>query len=256
MFTDDVVLVAKDYPGVLFACVDMIVAPGAELPPNVIALKFREEEGSLLAGAAAGLVSTTHVVGFVGGMDIPLIRKFEAGYRAGVRRVCPECRVLSAYAGVTPEAFRDPVKGKELAFAQFGQGADVLYHASGSTGLGVFEAARLGTAMTRRLVIGVDSDQAHEAPGHVLTSMVKRVDVAVFETIRAVMEAEGHRIPGGIRVFGLRERGVDIVLDERNAHLLPAPVRDRLEGLRADIVTGRLVAPSSLEALATQGGAP
>jgi len=256
MFTDDVLLVARDYPSVTFACVDMIVGPEAQLPPNVVALKFREEEGSFLVGAAAGLVSGSQVVGFVGGMDIPLIRKFEAGYRAGVAATCRACKVLAAYAGVTPEAFRDPVKGKELALAQFARGADVLYHASGSTGLGAFEAARLAPNGERRLVIGVDSDQCHEAPGHVLTSMVKRVDVAVFDTIRKVVERPDRAPPGGIRVFGLGEGGVDYVRDARNATLLGDDVRSRLDALRDEIVAGRIRVPASIDALGAAVGAP
>ncbi|MFZ4578975.1 MAG: BMP family lipoprotein [Myxococcota bacterium] len=246
MFTDDVLLVARDYPDVLFACVDMIVLPDQKLPPNVIALKFREEEGSYLVGAAAGLATLSKTVGFIGGMDMPLIRKFEAGYRAGVKAVCPECKILSAYAGVTPEAFKDPVKGKELALAQFGRGADVLYHASGSTGLGAFEAARLAPPGTRRLVIGVDSDQTHEAPGHVLSSMVKRVDVAVFDTLKAVSEQPHRRDIAGVRVFGLAQDGVDYVADERNANLIDAKMRERIEALRRDIVAGRIQVPSQV----------
>src|SRR5204862_7709719 len=133
-------------------------------PPNVAALIFREEEGSFLVGAIAGLVSKTKTVGFVGGMNIPLIHKFEAGYTAGVKQVCPSCRVISQYAGVTPDAFRNPGKGKEMALSQYQQGADIIYHASGSTGLGAFEAAR----RSGKLAIGFDAEQYAEAPGIVL----------------------------------------------------------------------------------------
>ena len=152
--------------------------------PNLAALKFREHEGSFLVGAIAGLVTRTKIVGFVGGMKIPLIRKFEAGYEAGVKHVCPTCRVLSAYAGTEPKAFADPAHGQELGAAQYGQGADIIFHASGSTGLGVFEAGR----ELKKLAIGVDSDQYDEAPGVVLTSMVKHVEVAVFNTVRDLRE--------------------------------------------------------------------
>src|SRR5262249_12434697 len=159
---------------------------------NLVGLKFREQEGSFLAGAAAALVSRTATVGFVGGMDIPLIHRFEAGYRSGVMHVRPSCRVLSGYAGVAATAFKDPAKGKALASSMSARGADVVFHAAGTTGLGVFEAAR----ELDKLAIGVDSDQYAEAPGHVLTSMVKDVDVAVFRTIRDTKEG---RFEGGIR---------------------------------------------------------
>src|SRR5829696_4967256 len=174
IFSDDLTSLAKEYPSVSFAGVDYalsvddkgnVVAP----PSNLAALKFREEEGSFLVGALAALVGKSKKVGFVGGMDIPLIQKFEAGYRAGVKQVCPDCTVLSQYAGVTPEAFRNPGKGKEIALSQYQQGVNVIFHASGSTGLGVFEAAR----QTSKLAIGVDADQYSEAPGYVLSSMVK-----------------------------------------------------------------------------------
>src|SRR5438046_8127957 len=142
-------------------------------------------------------------------MDVPLIQKFEAGYKAGVKYVCDSCAVVVQYAGVTPEAFRNPGKGKELALNQFQQGVNVIYHASGSTGLGVFEAAR----QTGKYAIGVDADQYAEAPGHILTSMVKGVDVAVFEAAKWVKEG---RFKGGIYQLGLREGGVGYVYDEHD----------------------------------------
>ncbi len=166
-------------------------------PPNVAALKFKEEEGSFLVGAIAALVGNSKKVGFVGGMDVPLIQKFEAGYKAGVKAVCPDCTVIAQYAGVTPDAFRNPGKGKELALNQYQQGVNVIYHASGSTGLGVFEAAR----QTGKYAIGVDADQYSEAPGRILTSMVKGIDVAVFDMIK---RARDHTFKGGIYTFGLR----------------------------------------------------
>ncbi|MGH9887721.1 MAG: BMP family lipoprotein, partial [bacterium] len=166
IFTDDVNQLANEYPTVNFADVDYSVATSATgrvIPPpaNVAALKFKEEEGSFLVGAIAALAGGSKKVGFVGGMDVPLIHKFEAGYRAGVKAVCADCSVLVQYAGVTPEAFRNPGKGKELALSQYQQGVNVIYHASGSTGLGVFEAAR----QTGKYAIGVDADQYSEAPG-------------------------------------------------------------------------------------------
>ncbi len=247
IFTDDVTLLAKEYPDTRFACVDYAVSTddhGRPIPPppNVAALKFREEEGSFLVGAIAGLVSETHRVGFIGGMDIPLIRRFEAGYRAGVAHVCPNCRVMVNYAGVTSGAFKDPGKGKELALAQYRRGADIIFHASGSTGLGVFEAARL----TGKLAIGVDSDQYHEAPGHILTSMVKRVDVAVFRVIEEVVQA---RFTGGIQSFGLAEQGVGFVYDDHNRDLIPPEAVAKVRSISQDIVAGRIHVPRSPEEL-------
>jgi len=242
IFSDDLTQLAKEYPDVHFAGVDYALGTDAqgntiEPPPNLAALKFREEQGSFLVGAIAALVSKSHRVGFVGGMDIPLIHKFEAGFRAGVKQVCPDCRVTAQYAGVTPEAFRNPGRGKELALSQYNQGVDVIFHASGSTGLGVFEAARA----TGKLAIGVDADQYAEAPGYVLTSMVKGVDNAVFDAINWVRE---NRFHGGIYWLGLKENGVRYVYDEHNRALIPPAVQARVEQLKADIVAGRIQVPS------------
>jgi basic membrane protein A len=243
IFTDDLSALATEYPGVAFAGVDFAVTIGADgnpVPPpaNLAALKFREEQGSFLVGAIAALVGNSRKVGFVGGMDSPLIHKFEAGYRAGVKAVCPSCEVVVQYAGVTPDAFRNPGRGKELALSQYQQGVNVIYHASGSTGLGVFEAAR----SMNRYAIGVDADQYNEAPGHVLTSMVKRVDNAVYDAIRRVKEG---RFTGGIYNFGLAEDGVGYVYDEHNRALIPDAVHARVEALKAEIVAGRIVVPAS-----------
>ncbi len=243
IFTDDLAALAKEYPDVAFAGVDYAVAIGADgkpvlPPPNVAALRFREEQGSFLVGAIAALVGNSKKVGFVGGMDTPLIHKFEAGYRAGVKEVCPDCEVIVQYAGVTPDAFKNPGRGKELALSQYQQGVNVIYHASGSTGLGVFEAART----MNRYAIGVDADQYREAPGHVLTSMVKRVDNAVFDVIQRVKE---NRFAGGIYNFGLAEDGVGYIYDDNNKALIPDAVRARVEALKAEIIAGRIAVPSS-----------
>jgi basic membrane protein A and related proteins len=242
IFSDDLYNVAREYPKTHFACVDYakfdahgFVVP----PPNMVALKFREEEGSFLVGALAALVSKTHAVGFVGGMDIPLIHKFEAGYRAGVKKVCPDCQVIAQYAGVTPDAFKNPGKGKELALSQYNQGVEVIFHAAGSTGQGVFEAARA----TNKLAIGVDSDQNDEAPGHVLTSMVKGVNTVTFDAIRRVQEGT---FKGGIYSFGLKEGGVGYIYDNRNRALIPDSVRARVEALKQEIIAGRIKVPSTL----------
>lgn len=243
IFTDDLTLLAKEYPAVRFAGVDLAIANDAAgrpilPPPNLAALKFREEEGSFLVGALAALVGGTNRIGFVGGMDVPLIHKFEAGFRAGVKHVCARCQVIAQYAGVTPEAFSNPGRGKELALSQYQQGVNIIFHASGSTGLGVFEAAR----QTGKLAIGVDADQYAEMPGSVLTSMVKGVDAAVFDAVAATKHGT---FAGGIRVFGLRERGVGYVDDANNRQLIPAAARARLEQLRDSIIAGHIVVPST-----------
>lgn len=243
IFTDDLTTLAVEYPGRNFAGVDYalrtdqageVVPP----PPNLAAIKFREEEGSFLVGALAALVGDSRRIGFVGGMDIPLIHKFEAGYRAGVRHVCPDCTVIAQYAGATPEAFRNPGRGKELALSQYQSGVEVIFHASGSTGLGVFEAAR----QMGKLAIGVDADQYAEAPGHILTSMVKGVDAAVFDMIR---RARDGTFEGGIYWFGLAEDGVGYVYDDNNRSLIPDSVRARVEQLREEIIAGRIRVPST-----------
>ena len=237
IFTDDIRKLAAEFPDVRFACVDYSVVPGQPPPPrNLVGLRFREHEGSFLVGALAGLTTRTKAVGFVGGMQIPLIRKFEAGYEAGVRHVCPDCRVLSAYAGTEPKAFADPAMGHELALAQYSRGADIIYHASGRTGIGVFQAAR----ERGQLAIGVDADQFHEAPCCVLTSMVKKVDVAVFRTIEEVVAG---RFSGGVRELGLGTDGVGFVYDDHNRAKLPAAAVARAHELAAAIERGAIVVP-------------
>ena len=238
LFSDDILAVAKDFPQKKFACVDMNVPESGELPANVVALKFKEEEGSYLVGALSGWLTRTNKVGFVGGMQIPLIKKFEAGYVAGVARANPQATVDVKYAGVDGNAFKNPTKGKELALAIYGGGADIIYHASGSTGLGVFEAAN----EKQKLAIGVDSDQQASMPGRVLTSMVKRVDVAVFDTIQDTIEGT---FPGGqVHVFGLKEKGVDYVYDDKNKAMIPDDVHAKVEALRTEIESGAIVVPS------------
>ncbi len=236
IFGPDLERLAVQFPNVKFAGIDYSPSPGVGTLPNLAGLRFREHEGSFLVGAIAGLLTRTKIVGFVGGMKIPLIRKFEAGYEAGVRYVCPTCRVLGAYAGSEPRAFADPPLGQELAAAQYGQGADVIFHAAGKTGDGVFAAARQRKARA----IGVDSDQFEAAPCCVVTSMVKRVDVAVIDVIKDVIAGEFH---GGLHELGLAEHGVTFVADERNQLLLPLEVVQRVKAIGEDIVTGKIVVP-------------
>jgi basic membrane protein A len=226
--------VAAKYPKVTFGIIDDSTVQAK----NVADLVFHEEQASYLAGVAAAKATKKNHIGFIGGVDIPLIHKFEAGYRAGVKQVCPDCTVIAQYAGVTPEAFRNPGRGKELALAQYQSGVNIIFHASGSTGLGVFEAAR----QTGKMAIGVDADQYQEAPGFILTSMVKGVDAAVYDAIKRVKDG---KFTGGIYQFGLAENGVGYVYDEHNRKLIPDSVRTRLEGLREQIIAGKITVPDT-----------
>lgn len=237
IFTDDITNVAREFPEKKFACVDYSIDPNKPLPPNLVALEFKEEEGSFLVGALAAYLSKSGVIGFIGGMQSPLIKKFETGYAAGAKSANPACRVLVAYAGITGDAFKNPGKGKEIALGQYAGGADIIYHASGVTGLGVFEAAR----EKKKLAIGVDSDQYHEAPGYVLTSMTKIVDTAVFESVRSVLD--GTFKGGSVMTFDLRSKGIDYVYDANNRNLIPDTVRSKVEELRAKIISGDIAVP-------------
>lgn len=220
--------VSTEFPASRFAIIDAVVEE-----PNVASLVFSEHEGSFLVGAIAGLVTETGTVGFIGGMDIPLIHKFEVGYAEGARYVNPGIEVLAAYAGSGPEAFHDPVKGKSLALSQFSRGADIIFQAAGSTGNGVIDAA-----VERGLyAIGVDANQNYMGPGNVLTSMVKRVDVAVFEIIKEVVEDS---FAGGVHVYGLEADGVGYALDEHNESLLSEEVLTRVESIKRDVISGRI----------------
>ena len=238
IFSDDITKLAQEFPKVKFACIDYNLPQGMEKPPeNLVGLRFREEEGSFLVGAIAGKVTKTKKLGFVGGMKIPLIRKFEVGYIAGVKQTCPTCQVFSGYAGTEPKAFADPTKGKELAIAQYGRGADIIYHASGKTGDGVFDAAK----ERKKMVIGVDSDQFDVAPCCTLTSMLKMVDVAVYDTIKQVSEG---KFEGGVKEFGLADKGVGFVYDDNNKDRIPAEVIEEMKGLEKKIIDGEIKVPT------------
>ncbi len=237
LFSDSIKKVAIDYPDIHFACVDYDVRPGEELPRNLAGLRFREEEGSFLVGVLAAMHTKTGRIGFVGGMDIPLIHKFEAGYIAGARYVTPGISVTVAYTGTTPLAFADPAKGKELALLQYGRGVDVIYHASGSTGNGVIEAAR----ETGKFAIGVDSNQNYMAPGHVLSSMVKRVDNAVYRIIKDSYE---DTFVGGVTELGLAEDGVGYAIDQHNEILVTDEMIKTVEKARSAIVAGDIEVPT------------
>ncbi|MDW8104708.1 MAG: BMP family ABC transporter substrate-binding protein [Armatimonadota bacterium] len=228
--------VAPQFPNVVFAIVD----GNAPDLPNCVSLKFREHEGSFLVGALAGAMTKTGTVGFVGGMEIPLIKKFEAGYRAGVMTTNPQAKVLVGYTG----NWTDTAKGKELALSQFERGADIVYHASGQCGLGVIEAAK--ERGKGHFAIGVDSDQDYIAPGFVLTSMIKGVDNAVFEVCKSVKEGT---FQPGTRDLGIKENGVGLSPMQYTKHLVPQQVLDKIETLRQMIADGRLKVPQSEEEL-------
>ncbi len=237
IFTDDITNMAREYPDKKFACVDYTYNPEKNIPTNLVALNFKEEEGSFLVGALAAFVTKTNKIGFIGGMQSPLIKKFEVGYVSGAKYVNPKCEIQVAYAGVSGEAFKNPGKGKELALGQYSRGVDIIYHASGVTGLGVIEAAR----EKGKLVIGVDSDQYHEAPGYILTSMTKVVDVSVFETIKAIKE---NRFQGGRSVlFDLKSKGIDYVYNDNNKDLIPDDVHNKIEQIRNKIIAGEIIVP-------------
>ncbi|MDW8289508.1 MAG: BMP family ABC transporter substrate-binding protein [Armatimonadota bacterium] len=228
--------VAPQFPNVVFAIVD----GNAPDLPNCVSLKFREHEGSFLVGALAGAMTKTGTVGFVGGMEIPLIKKFEAGYRAGVMTTNPQAKVLVGYTG----NWTDTAKGKELALSQFERGADIVYHASGQCGLGVIEAAK--ERGKGHFAIGVDSDQDYIAPGFVLTSMIKGVDNAVFEVCKSVKEGT---FQPGTRDLGIKENGVGLSPMQYTKHLVPQQVLNKIETLRQMIADGRLKVPQSEEEL-------
>ncbi|PZN09208.1 MAG: BMP family ABC transporter substrate-binding protein [Bacillota bacterium] len=235
LFTDPITTVAKEYPDVKFAIVDS--CPEEPLD-NVACLTFKEAEGSFLVGAAAALKTRTSKIGFVGGMKSALIERFEAGYRAGAKYVNPDVQVLVDYAGTTGEAFSNPTKGRELALAQIRQGADVIYHAAGATGKGVFEAVK----QEGKLAIGVDADQSLTAPDYadvILTSMVKRVDVAVLDVIRSVVEGD---FQPGLRQYGLKEGGVGYALNDKNRPMIE-DITAQLDEIKQKILEGQIQVP-------------
>jgi len=221
--------VAAEHPDIQFAIIDVSWLDR----PNLRQYAFKEHEGSYLVGVAAANKSETGKVGFVGGMDIPLIRKFACGYVQGAKEAADGTEVLQNMTGTTPTAWNDPTKGAELAQSQIDRGADVIYHAAGGTGLGVIRA----TADADKLAIGVDSNQNGIAPGHVLTSMVKRVDVAAYETFKDAMDGN---FTSGVKILGLAENGVDWAVDENNAPLLTDDLKAAVEAAREGIIAGTI----------------
>jgi len=234
--------VAREYPNIRFAIIDGLVLDddGKTPMPNVAGLLFKEHEGSYLVGMIAAKTSRTGTVGFVGGMDIPLIRRFEKGYEEGARAVNPRIQVVQNYVGVTDGAWNNPGKGKELSLAQMDKGADVIFAAAGNSGLGAFDAVeQAGTANGRatHFVIGVDSNQNGVKPGFVLTSMVKRVDNAVYDIVKEVVEG---RFKGGFHVYGLESDGVGYVVDDYNRNLVSPDAIAAAEAAKKKIIAGEI----------------
>ena len=215
--------VAKEFPKLHFTIIDFVV----DLP-NVESVVFREHEGSFLVGMMAAMASKSGKVGFVGGMDVPLIRKFQCGFEQGAKYANPKVEVQANMTGTTPSAWNDPARGAELAKAQFSKGADVVFAAAGGTGVGVYQAAK----DAGKLAIGVDSNQNHLHPGTMLTSMVKRVDVAVAASFKQ------HK--PGVTSLGLKEGGVDYAIDKNNEKLVTPEMKSKVDAAKADIISGKI----------------
>ena len=221
--------VARDYPNIHFAIIDGVIFEDDGKTPkaNVASLVFKEHEGSYLVGLIAGMTSTTGTLGFIGGMDIGLIHRFEGGFEQGAKAANPKIQVIQNYVGVTDAAWNNPGKGKEIALAQISKGADVIFTAAGNSGLGAFDAVEQAgkdaSGRATHFVIGVDSNQNMVKPGFVLTSMVKHVDNAVYDIVKDVVN---HRFQGGFHVFGLDSDGVGYVMDSNNQNLVsPEAIR-------------------------------
>jgi basic membrane protein A len=226
--------VAKDYPNLKFALIDGVIDR-----PNVASLVFKEHEGSFLVGFIAGKTTKTNKLGFVGGMDIPLIRKFAGGYKEGAKYANPRVEVYENYVGINDGAWNNPGKGKELAKAQIERGADIIFQAAGASGLGVFDAAE----ETGKFAIGVDANQNWVKPGFILTSMLKRLDNAVYMTVKDL--ANG-KFTSGVHVYGLDNDGVGFALDEYNKNLIPQAVIDEAEQAKRDIVAGKITVTDAM----------
>jgi basic membrane protein A and related proteins len=233
--------VAMDFPNQNFAIVDGVIFDKDGKTPlkNVASLLFREHEGSYLVGMIAASKSKSGVLGFLGGMDIPLIHRFAKGYEEGAKAVNPNARIVTNYVGVTDSAWNNPGKGKELALSQIEKGADVIFTAAGNSGLGAFDAVeqygRNSQGEANRFVIGVDSNQNGVKPGFVLTSMVKRVDNAVYDAVKEVLEG---RFKGGFHSFGLDKDGVAYAMDNYNQTLIPQDVIQKAEEAKTRIISG------------------
>lgn len=233
--------VAKDYPNIHFAIID-----GVSQLPNVASLVFKEHEGSYLVGMLAAKTSQTGTIGFLGGMNIGLIHRFEKGYEEGALSVNPNIKVVQSYVGNTDSAWNNPGKGKELALAQISKGADVIFTAAGNSGLGVFDAVEQQGKKDGRathFVIGVDSNQNMVKPGFVLTSMVKRVDNAVYDIVKDVV---GQKFSPGLHVFGLDKDGVGYAMDDFNKPLITPETIQQVEAAKKKIVDGQITVTDAI----------
>ncbi len=233
LFSDDVLALAKQHPKQRFAVVDYVSSSKEAPPGNLLALSFAESEGAYLVGVLAALHSKTDKLGFLGGMDAPIIRRFWRGYEAGARSIKPGIEVRAVYADKTAAGFTSPGKGKALALELYGRGADVVFHASGATGFGVLEAAR----EKQQWVIGVDRYNWKDAPGLQPATMVKHIDQAVFEAIRTAKEGAWQ---GGLRAMDLKRGGVGIQYNELEPALVPPDMRAKVKQISDDLVSGKL----------------
>lgn len=215
--------VAKEFPKQSFVIIDSVVKA-----PNVESIVFKEQEGSFLVGVLAALTSKTGKVGFIGGMDIPLIRRFQCGYEQGAKYANPKIEFVANMTGTTPSAWNDPTRGGELAKSQFAKGVDVVFAAAGGTGVGIYQAAK----DAGKYAIGVDSNQNHVQPGTMLSSMVKRIDNAVYNS--------ANKTTPGITTLGLKEGGVDYAVDQYNAKLIAPAVKAKVDAAKADIISGKI----------------
>ena len=220
--------VATEFPKTRFAIIDMVVDK-----PNVQSIVFKEQEGSFLVGILAAMASKSAKVGFVGGMDIPLIRRFACGYEQGAKYANAKIEVLQNMTGSTPSAWNNPSRGGELTKSQFDRGVDVVFAAAGGTGVGVYQAAK----DAGKLAIGVDSNQNHLHPGTMLTSMVKRVDIAAYNVFKTAKEG---KFKAGIKSLGLAEDGVGWALDEHNKDLISDEMKKAVDQAKADIIAGKI----------------
>src|SRR5207237_6811879 len=235
--------VARDYPNIHFAIIDGVIFEDDGKTPkaNVASLVFKEHEGSYLVGLIAGMTSTTGTLGFIGGMDIGLIHRFEGGFEQGAKAANPKIQVIPNYVGLTYAAWNNPGKGKEIALAQISKGADVIFTAAGNSGLGAFDAVEQSgkdpDGRATHFVIGVDSNQNMVKPGFVLTSMVKRVDNAVYDIVKDVVN---HKFQNGFHVFGLDTDGVGYVMDNNNQSLVTPQAIQAAEDEKKKIVGGQI----------------
>jgi len=223
--------VSAQFPNTKFAIVD-----GEVKAPNVRSLLFEEQEGSFVVGALAEMKSKSNTVGFIGGMEIPLIRRFEMGFEAGAKYINPKAKVVQNYVGVSGEAWNNPTKAKELALSQYASGVEVIFVAAGASGSGVFDAAE----DQKKFAIGVDSNQDYIKPGFILTSMTKGVDVAVYDTIK---DAQAGHFSGGVVHFGLKEHGVDYSLDKDNEKLITPEMKKKADDIKNRIIAGKIQVP-------------